>query len=132
MVFAGERQALKQFEKSTFAKFDIERMFSNTGIVFNRLFITQHHVYSIHFTMNEVLKSIPHIELNKMRKKENDEPCTAQEIKFYKALTGKLNIFGHRLLPKVSLAASRLEPASSTLKSATYVSLMLHLRTSAR
>eukprot|EP00737_Agarophyton_chilense_P001309 gb/GEZJ01001466.1/.p1 GENE.gb/GEZJ01001466.1/~~gb/GEZJ01001466.1/.p1 ORF type:complete len:332 (+),score=43.85 gb/GEZJ01001466.1/:752-1747(+) len=116
MIFTGTPSHMKELLDNISAKFDVERFNCGTDIVFNRLFIKQLPDFSIKLSMKEFLASIEQIDLAHSRQNQNDEECTADELREFQGLNGKLNFLGDGILPQASLFASKLQQHVSRLK----------------
>ena len=66
--------------------------------------------------MQKYVDKIVPIEMLKERRMQHQEKCTASDLKAYQALAGRLNMFGHGILPQAALAASYLQKAVGRLK----------------
>ena len=83
---------------------------------FNGGVIEQAVDFSIKLSMKEFAKSIERFDIARARRKQGDAQATADELRKYQSLAGKMNWLGQTAAPQFSFAASYLQQNIGGLK----------------
>ena len=116
-LIAGFPEALNWFSSSMHQRFKIgtetcppEQLRFNGGI------IEQAVDSSIKLSMEEFANSLERLDLDRPRRKQTEAQATANELRAYQSLAGKMNWLGHTAVPQYAFAASYLQQNIGDLK----------------
>ena len=116
-IIAGTEKALKWFSKKINARFHVgTETYAPEPIRFNGALLRQDRKGSIKVSMEEFANSISALSMTRERRKQQDDPVTADELQTYQSLAGKLNWLGHSVTPHYAFAASYLQQSIGDLR----------------
>ena len=116
-LIAGLPEALKWFSSRMHQRFTIgTETYPPEQLRFNGGIIEQAVDFSIKLSMEEFAKSIERFDIARARRKQGDAQATANELRTYQSLAGKMNWLGQTATPQYAFAASYLQQNIGGLK----------------